>query len=201
MKKGQIDTDSIDWILWMQNETPITPETFLVNGAEPTSRERRNDLFNWLTTGWFTHEWREGTGWKEWKENEIKQNKPISQNLLFLKGKSHYLIQGCVKEIDESGRKMPYIFCWRNRETILDEIQDTIKSLGRTVNEADLHSICNFLKDKQLKEKKKRRIILLAIGLIALIIIILIISFLNAKYWKYDLSWFYDRFNSRVFNP
>lgn len=196
MKKGQIDTDYIDWILWMQNETPISPETFLVNGAEPTSRELRNNLFNWLTTGWFTHKWKEGTDWKEWKENEIKQNKPISQNLLFLRGKSYNLIQGCVKEVDESGRKMPYIFCMHNSKRILEEIQVILTSLGRTANEADLHSINNFF-----KEKKKKRIILLAIGLVALIMIILIISFLNAKYWKYDLSWFYDRFNFRAFNP
>lgn len=197
MKKRQ---KKPNWILWMQNETPITPETFLVDGGEPTSREQRNSYFNWLTTGWFTRKWKEYPGWKEWKENEIKQGKPISQNLLFLRGKSHNLIQGCVKEVDESGRKMPYIFCRDNRETILDKIQDTLKSLGRTANAADLSSIKHFL-EKKLEEKKKKRIILLAIGIVALIMIILIISFLNAKYWKYDLSWFYDRFNFRAFNP
>ena len=182
MRKRQNNINLINSILWMQNETAVSPETFLINGKEPPSREMQRKLSSWLTSGWFTSKWKEERDWVKWKENEIKQQKPISHNLLFLKGKSHYLIQGCVNEVDESGRKMPYIFCQHKvRGEIVDGIKAALMSLGKTANEADLNTITDYL--NFLKEKKKR-IRFLTFGLIALIIALIIILYLNDKYWN-----------------
>ena len=84
-----IDYNIIDSILWMQNERAVSPETILINGKEPTSMEMQKKLSSWLTSGWITSEWKEMSGWEEWKENELKKQKPITNNLLLLQDKNH----------------------------------------------------------------------------------------------------------------
>lgn len=167
-------------VLWIQNETATTPETLLLNGESCT--EANNDsVFKWLTSDWYKSKgWRLFPGWDRWKSNEKRE---ISPNLTFMNKKEnaiHYLlIQACVIETDEHGRKMPYIFCAPKSQIdiFFDKLKNIIEKQERTINEKDKESIKQFLEEN--KKKEKRKLIIISLILIILFLIILIKIFIS----------------------
>lgn len=85
-------------------------------------------------------------------------------------------IQGCYKNLDESGRKIAYMFYTKNANTIeeaCEELQAISAKFDKTCSEKEL-SVIKLHVNETSKSKAKKKV-LLAVCFIALIVVILII--------------------------
>lgn len=184
-----MNTNEIQNVLWLQSESPLTADLLLINGESPSSNEERSEVFVWLTSDRSTTapiknikraKWRVPSGWKKHKEEYLSQG--ISNNLTLLERKLFILIQACVFDTDELGRKRPYIYCTRLPESksiseILNKWAKCIHSIHASFNENDMICIRHFLQNRARNSKKK--IISIAILLLFLAIIVFIILFFS----------------------
>lgn len=186
----------IQTILWLQSESPLKPDLFWINGQSPISNETEKECFSWLTSEWpsperFTRgrkpdgKWNYINGWRRFKNKLIKEDEDISNNLTFLvqnfEKETFILIQGCVLDTDEQGRKMPYIYCARVESNSLDDlVQRWVNCLSSTqkhINNKDKNGIIRFLSLMIEKNEKKKRICSIVLIIVLIIIVLLIVWF------------------------
>jgi len=187
-----MNTNEIQNVLWLQSASSLDADLFLINGEPPISKDKESETFLWMTSDWETAasikdrlqaKWRLPWGWKRHKAKYLQQGISISNNLTFLKNGDFLLIQACVLDTDEQGRKRPYIYCSRFPESnILKEWAACIHSAMAHYNEKDMVCVGGFLRkraEQKAKNDKKKRIVSIAVALIVILIIVASILLYN----------------------
>lgn len=197
-----MNTNEIENVLWLQSASSLDADLFLINDEPPISKDEESKTFLWLTSNWSTKasikdklrvKWNVLPGWKKHKKEYLAQG--ISNNLTFLERGDFILIQACVLDTDELGRKRPYIYCSQLPESksiteILEKWDDCIHLADACRNEKDMICVRAFLLNRA-KNNKKKRIISIAIALL----IILIIAASILLYFNPDYFYsFYEKF-------
>ncbi len=176
-----MNTNEIQNVLWLQSASSLDADLFLINGEPPISKSKESETFLWMTSDWGTAasikdrlhvKWRSPWGWKRHKAKYLQQG--ISNNLTFLENGDFLLIQACVLDTDEQGRKRPYIYCSSYPESksiteILKNWAACIHSVMAHYNEEDMNCIGTFLRNRA--KNKKKRIVSIAVALIVILII------------------------------
>lgn len=206
-----MNTNEIQNVLWLQSASSLDADLFLINGKPPISQDLESETFLWLTSNWKTTasikdlsikdllkaKWTLPKDWKRHKEQYLPQG--ISNNLTFLKNGAFLLIQACVLDTDEQGRKRPYMCCLRYPESnsmreIFENWAACIHSAQARHNEKDVDCVKSYLKKKAEQKAKndKKRIFCIAIALIVILIIVasILLYFFNPDYF-YSL---YEKF-------
>jgi len=210
-----MNTNEIQNVLWLQSASSLDADLFLINDEPPISKDEESKTFLWMTSNWETSpsikdrlqaKWKLPKGWKRHKEQYLPQG--ISNNLTFLRNGAFLLIQACVLDTDEQGRKRPYMYCLRypknNSITDITDITDIAEMLKKWAdcihsaqarhNEKDMVCVGGFLRkraEQKAKNDKKKRNISIAIALL----IILIIAASILLYFNPDYFYsFYEKF-------
>lgn len=186
-----MNTNEIQNVLWLQSASSLDADLFLINGKPPISQDLESETFLWLTSDWKTTasikdlsikdllkaKWRFPIGWKRHKKRYLPQG--ISNNLTFLENGAFLLIQACVLDTDEQGRKRPYMYCTReskNVTNILEKWAMCIHSAQASHNEKDMVCVGSYL--------KKKRFFSIAIALLIILIIAAsILLYFNPDYF------------------
>lgn len=199
-----MNTNEIQNVFWLQSASSLDADLFLINGEPPISKDKETKTFLWMTSNWETTpsikglsikelsikdllqaKWKLPKGWKRHKEQYLPLG--ISNNLTYLENGAFLLIQACVLDTDEQGRKRPYMCCLRYPESnsmreIFENWAACIHSAQARHNEKDVDCVKSYLKkraEQKAKNDKKKRIISIAIVLIVILIIVASILLYN----------------------
>lgn len=142
-------------ILWTQNETPDTKETFVIDGI--VSAYEGNDLQDKAFAFLLAARKRKAKLFAD--EIKIMQEKYpdlyLSENLQCYQSSGGTLIQASYNEKDEAGRRMPYMFFassvdWK---TVSGRLNENSKRIKRSCHAKDLE-LLESLFERRSKKKE-----------------------------------------------